>query len=126
MGISPWSDSHHDNDSDDDEDNDKATAHPLARVLLVFLGLHKLVDARLHMVSGLAHLSIAVNKCGGTHVGTKRKKKNAMKKKRKCCMHLGRTDEHSLGAGESQHLVQPELISFYSFYILQSGVWSQS
>ena len=82
MDISPWSDSHHDNDSDDDEDNDKATAHPLARVLLVFLGLHKLVDARLHMISGLAHLSTAIKKCGGKHVGTKRKKKKNAKKKK--------------------------------------------
>ena len=63
MGISPWADSHHNNDSDDDEDNDQPTAHPLARVLLVLLGLHKLIDARLHMVSGLSHLSTVTNKC---------------------------------------------------------------
>ncbi len=60
MDISPWSDSNHNNDSDDDEHNDQATAHPLARVLLVLLGLHKLVDTRLHVVSGLTHLSTAI------------------------------------------------------------------
>ena len=56
MGISPWSNGHHDDDSNDDEEHHQATAHPLARVLLVLLSLHQLVHARLHMVSSFAHL----------------------------------------------------------------------
>ena len=63
MSISPWSDSHHNNDSNDDEDDDQPTAHPLARVLLVLLGLHKLIDTRLDMVSGLPHLSTVIKEC---------------------------------------------------------------
>jgi len=63
VSISPWSDSHHNNDSNDDEDDDQPTAHPLARVLLVLLGLHKLIDTRLDMVSGLPHLSTVIKEC---------------------------------------------------------------
>ena len=82
MGISPWSDSHHDNDSDNDEDDDQPTAHPLARVLLVLLGLDKLIHARLHMVSGLAHLSTAIIKCGERSVKKEEKEKDVKKKKK--------------------------------------------
>ncbi len=74
MSISPRSDGHHNNDSNDDEHDDQATAHPLASVLLVLLGLHKLVHARLHMVSGLTHLSTDTTKRGGR----KRKREREM------------------------------------------------
>lgn len=56
VGIAPRPDCHHNDDSNDDEKDDEAAAHPLASRLLILLSLDQFIHARLHMVSGLAHL----------------------------------------------------------------------